>query len=231
MSNETSNRRISPALARILPFAAFMAFIVMQSAGGDWIQSRGLDPRWLYPIRTVTVALLLVVFWRHYTELHSLTGMTLRNIALALGSGALVFWLWINLDFEWAVIGKPSPFDPTLPDGSGINWVLVCSRLVGLVIVVPIMEELFWRSFLMRWIDRQDFLLLEPQKVGLRAIIISSLIFASEHSMWFAGLLAGLVYAMVYVWTRNLWLPVLSHALTNGVLGCWIVATRQWQFW
>ena len=234
MSNSiTSTGWVSPALARIIPFAVFMAFIVLQSLAGERLQSMGLDARWIYVARTVTVALLLAIFWKHYTELHSIAGVTRRKVVIALGTGVVVFWLWINLDFDWAVIGEPSSFsfDPTLSDGTGLNWMLVCSRLIGLAVVVPIMEELFWRSYLMRWIDQHDFLTSEPQKASLRAVLISSLLFASEHSLWFAGLLAGLTYGVVYMHGRNLWLPIICHAVTNATLGIWILATKQWHFW
>lgn len=221
---------VSPANARIIPFAVFIAFIVLQAEAGEWLQSI-MDTRWLYPARTIAVALLLLAFWRHYTELRDFSGITGRRIAVAVGAGIVVFLLWINLDFEWATIGKPSEFDPTLPDGSGFAWGFVFFRLIGLAIVVPVMEELFWRSFLLRWIEKHDFLAQVPATVGLRAILICGILFASEHSLWLAGLIAGLVYSFVYIRSGNLWLPIISHATTNAILGGWILATGHWQFW
>lgn len=225
-------RFVSPAIARIIPFAAFMIFIVAQSMAGDWLLSMGLDTRWFYPARAITIAILLLVFWSYYTELHGFAGITGSQIAAAFVAGFVVFVLWINLDFEWASFGKPSSsFDPTRPDGSGFDWMFVCFRVFGLAVVVPIMEELFWRSFLLRWLDQQDFVVHDPGKASVRAIFLSALLFATEHSLWFAGLLAGLVYGAIYVRSRNLWLPIVSHATTNAALAWWILATHQWQFW
>jgi CAAX prenyl protease-like protein len=93
------------------------------------------------------------------------------------------------------------------------------------------MEELFWRSFLLRWIQEKEFLALDPQQIGLRANLVCAVLFASEHSLWLAGLLAGLVYNYLYVRTGKLWVPIISHATTNAVLGGWILATGNWQFW
>ena len=121
--------------------------------------------------------------------------------------------------------------DPTLPDGSGFDWVFVFFRLIGLIVIVPVMEELFWRSFLLRWLDRHDFLTYDPRKVSVRAMLLCAVLFASEHNLWFAGLLAGLVYGLVYVRSSNLWLPIVSHATTNAALAWWILATGHWQFW
>ncbi|MDP3331927.1 MAG: CAAX prenyl protease-related protein [Methylococcaceae bacterium] len=93
------------------------------------------------------------------------------------------------------------------------------------------MEELFWRSFIMRWIDRADFSALSPVNISTKALFISSILFASEHSYWFAGLVAGLVYGLLYIRTQNLWAPVIAHAVTNGVLGVWVLYTGHWNYW
>src|SRR5260370_39301506 len=75
---------VSPAAARIIPFAVFIGFIVLQSISGEHMRSMGLDARWFYPARTVMVALLLLALWRHYTELHDFAGATGRQIGIAL---------------------------------------------------------------------------------------------------------------------------------------------------
>lgn len=222
---------VTPAAARIIPFGVFIAFVMLHTLADEPLRSMGLDTRWLYPARTIAVALLLFAFWRHYTEIYSYAGITGRQIWVAFSAGIAVFLLWINLDFEWAAFGKPLEFDPTLPDGSGFDWVLVCFRLMGLILVVPVMEELFWRSFLLRWLDRHDFLSYDPRMVSLRAMLLCALLFALEHDLWFAGLLAGLVYSLVYVRGGNLWLPIISHATTNAALAWWILATGHWRFW
>lgn len=222
---------ITPAAARVIPFAVFIAFIVLESMAGEWLRAGGLDTRWLYGARAVTVGFLLLVFWRHYAELHTCAGITGRKAAVAGAAGILVFVLWINLDQSWAMVGQPATFDPTLPQGQGVDWTLVFFRLLGLAVVVPIMEELFWRSYLLRRVDAQDFLAHDPGRVSIYAIAICAVLFASEHNQWLAGLIAGLIYTLVYMHGRNLWLPIISHAITNVALGWWILATNQWQFW
>jgi CAAX prenyl protease-like protein len=227
----TSAGFITPAFARSIPFAVFIAFVVLQSVADERLQAIGLDTRWLYAARTVAVAILLLAFWRHYTEMHTFSGVTGRRIGVAFAAGIGVFLLWINLDFEWAQLGKPLAFDPTHTDGSDFDWAFVFFRVIGLALIVPVMEELFWRSFLLRWLDRRDFLPYDPRRVSIRALIVCSLLFAVEHSLWLAGLLAGLVYSLVYMRGGNLWLPIISHVTTNAALSWWILATGNWQFW
>ncbi len=148
---------------------------------------------------------------------------------VAAAVGVLVFVLWIGLDAGWMIIGTPAGFDPR--DAGAIDWKLVAVRLAGAALVVPVMEELFWRSFLMRWLARQDFLALEPARAGVRAVGIAAVLFAIEHNQWLAGLLAGAAYSLLYMRSGNLWTAIFAHAVTNALLGSWIVATGNWSYW
>jgi len=137
---------------------------------------------------------------------------------------------WTRLDQGWMVLGRAGGFDPRLHDGS-MNWSYALARLAGFILVVPVMEELFWRSFLLRWLEQSNFLQADPRKTRWRTFLATSVVFGFEHSQWFAGVLAGMIYNGLYMRTRNLWVPLLAHAVTNGVLGVWILHTGSWQFW
>jgi CAAX prenyl protease-like protein len=220
----------SAAAARILPFALFMFFVVVSSllpppAGG----TAELDTRLIYVIRTVAVAALLMFLWRKYSEL-SWEALARCEWTKSILAGVAVFLVWIALDQPWATIGDPVGFDPRNEEGE-IDWAITLPRLIGLVIVVPVMEELFWRSFIQRWIDTPDFLARAPASISLRALLVCSALFALEHSMLVAGFLAGLVYGMLYMRTGSLWSPILAHAVTNGLLGAWILLTGRWHLW
>jgi uncharacterized protein len=218
------------AIARIVPFAAFMALLAARGAlpaDGSW----GIDPRWVYGITVVVVGGLLAWFWREYGELVSQTLPTLTETALAIAIGVGVFALWIRLDAPWMQIGSPSATFLPLDAGGQLIWPLVALRWVGAALVVPVMEELFWRSFLMRWIERPQFESVVPQRVGLKAVVLSTFVFMLAHTLWLAAIIAGLAYAWLYVRTGKLWVPVIAHAVTNGVLGVWVVMTGQWAFW
>ena len=89
-------------------------------------------------------------------------------------------------------------------------------RVTGLVLVVPVMEELFWRSFLMRWIDRREFLVADPAQASFLAFALSSALFALEHSQWFAGLVAGMAYSWLYIRAGNLRIPILYAVNARG---------------
>ena len=212
-----------PAAARVLPFAVYIAFLVVESAAGG-----ALDGRVLYLAQVVVVAALLAYFWRAYVELRPPLRVRAPELALGLAVGAAVFALWIHLDLPWARLGSGRGVAPELTGGGAIAGFVV--RVLGVVALVPIMEELFWRSFLMRWLDRHDFLAVAPAAVTWRSLALSSLVFGLEHHLWLAGIVAGVAFAWLYRRTGNLWIVVLAHAVTNALLEFWVVRTGNWQF-
>lgn len=218
------------ALARCIPFAAFMVLLATRGAvpeDGSW----GIDPRWIYVLTVVVVGALLFVFRRDYGELFAQTRPTLLEAALAIGVGVVVFALWINLDAPWMQIGTASASFVPIDAQGNLIWPLVIFRWIGAALLVPLMEELFWRSFLMRWVQSPQFETVVPQQVGLRAIVLSTFVFTLAHTLWLGAVIAGLAYALLYVRTGKLWVAVIAHAVTNGVLGIWVLATGRWVFW
>lgn len=218
----------APIFVRSLPFGLYIAFLAIEGLLPGWAPD--FDVRWLYPVKVGFVALALAVMWRHYAELGAWR-LSARQVLLSVGVGLAVLGLWVNLDADWMLMGELGEgFNPA-DDAGRIDWVLVAFRIAGAALVVPLMEELFWRSFIQRWVQQSDFLALDPARIGVKALFIASALFAIEHLQWFAGLVAGLAYGWLYIRTRNLWAPILAHAVTNGGLGAYVVVTRQWSFW
>ena len=218
------------ALARVVPFAVFMLLLGLRGAlpaDGSW----GIDPRWVYAVTVLVVGGLLAWWWRDYGELSTQLRPTLQEAGLAIAVGGLVFGLWIKLDAPWMRLGEATaPFFPLDVQGE-LMWPLIGVRWIGAALLVPVMEELFWRSFLMRWIENGQFEAVLPQRVGLKAVVLSTFVFMLAHTLWLAAIIAGLAYAWLYVRSGKLWLPVIAHAVTNGLLGVWVVMTGNWAFW
>lgn len=214
-------------LPRIVPFGLYMAFLVI----GDALAGAGWTPaqlRYLYVFKIGAVLLALLAYRSQYTELRP-PRLSWRQAGLALLAGLVVFVLWISLTAPWMVVGTSTGYDPRI-DGA-IDWPLTLVRAAGAALVVPIMEELFWRSFLMRWLHQHDFLSVDPAHVKITVFIVTVILFGIEHQLWLAGMVAGAVYSALFMTSKNLWSPILAHAVTNGVLAMWVVATGQWTFW
>src|SRR5205823_1367998 len=98
---------------------------------------------------------------------------------------------------------------------------------------VPILEEVFWRAFLLRRLMHRDFLAVPFGDLSWGSGAAVAALFAAEHQLpdWSAGFAAGVLYNFVAYRTRNLGACILAHAITNFGLGVYTCATRQWGFW
>ncbi len=214
---------------RVLPFAVFMLILALrgQADAGAF----GFDARWLYGAQVGLAAALLAWGWRDYGELARQLHPTGRETGLAVLVGLAVFVVWIHADAAWMTFGSSTATFVPL-DGTGrLDWPLVMLRMVGAVLVVPLMEELFWRSFLMRWVDDAQFERVAPQTTTAKAIVLSTFVFVLAHTQWLAAAVAGLAYALLYRARGKLWMAIVAHAVTNAALGLWVLRSAQWQFW
>jgi uncharacterized protein len=222
---------------RVVPMAMFMLLLAGRDALGAWpplqsaLAAAGLDARWLYGLQAAAAAGLLAWGWRHYGELVRQRWPSGQEVLLAAAVGLAVFVAWVQLDAPWMLLGNGGVGFMPLDANGLLNMPLVVTRILGAVLVVPLMEELFWRSFLMRWIDSASFERVDPHTVSAKAIVLSTFAFVLVHQAWLAATLAGLAYAWLYRRSGKLWVAVLAHAITNAALAGWVLATRQWQFW
>jgi len=224
------------AWLRIIPFAVFMAFIGVQqllvwSVEQGYLALTEQQLLYLYPLKAIIVAVLLVFFYRHYDELRWADFKSLQHTAGSVLLGLLVFVFWINMDWDFATIGESKGFNPTLVEADLARNTLIFFRLFGAALVVPIMEELFWRSFLLRYIIDSDFMAVRIGTFSLMSFTVGSLLFGLEHNLVLAGVMAGAAYTLLLYWTKSINQCILAHAVTNLVLGLYVLQTGHWQFW
>jgi uncharacterized protein len=214
----------------MLPYIAPMfVFLVLTS-----LESYLPGPAW-YPLAyAAKVALVALVAWlcrSTWSDLKPIASPT--SLLLASVAGIIVFALWVGLDEKYPALrflGSRSGFDPSsLPSTWRAAFIVV--RLAGLVLLVPLIEELFWRSFLMRWLIDQDFWKVPIGQVTPMAAALTSVVFAFSHPEWLPALLTGLLWAWLLHQTRSISACVISHAVANLALGCYVLATGQWKFW
>jgi len=199
-----------PWLPYVAPFAVYMLFLTIES-------SRNLT--WVYPIKTIAVAATLLFFWRNYDELRPCFSL----LAGAVGLVAIIIWIWIEPYYpKW---GSAPGFDPTgKPAFLGF-------RVFGAVAVVPIMEELFWRAFLIRWLVHPDFKRVPLGTFTWPSFAITVALFGVEHYQWLAGLICGALYNWLYYRSKNVFACVIAHAVSNAALAAWVLTQGDWKFW
>jgi len=120
----------------------------------------------------------------------------------------------------------------SITPGLKTNVPFLVVRILGTSIVVPIVEELFWRGWLMRWLIDKNFLKVPLGQYVPSAFWIVAVLFASEHGpFWEVGLAAGIIYNWWIIRTKNLADCILAHAVTNAVLAAYVIKAGQWQYW
>lgn len=232
MENTNNAFHSSPTFPRVLPFACFMAFIAVQglfSSGGIFESEQVIF--WLYPMRALLVAGVLISCFRSYSELKEKPFAGIGELTLSVGVGVLVYLAWFQMDWPWAIQGEGAAgYNPFEEEGS-TGYILAAVRLISVSVVVPIMEEIFWRSFLIRYIISADFISVPLGKHTTPSFLISVALFGAEHHLWVAGLMAGAVYNLLLYKTRRIWPCIFAHGVTNFLLGVHVLVTEDWVWW
>ncbi len=217
-------------LARILPFAVYIAFIGIE----DLARLLGAADRlllFLYPLKIFAVAAALWHFRRSYSELKWKDLAGAGNSAFSIGIGVAVFAFWIQMTWPFAVFGTLTGYDPTAIEDTSVRYFMITTRIIGAAMVVPVMEEIFWRSFVIRYIINPDFLRVPVGSFSWLSFALVSVLFGLEHNLWLAGIMAGVAYNLVLYRTKSVAQCVLAHAVTNALLAVYVLATSSWHFW
>ncbi|MDX2225971.1 MAG: CAAX prenyl protease-related protein [Verrucomicrobiae bacterium] len=224
-----------------MPFIVFIGFFLLQDLGQVLISGLNniqiIDSKTveyikknqiylIYPLKTVVVGALLILFFRNYPALKPV------HFLSSLGIGILGFVIWVGLDpLLVRRSGEPEGYNPQFLS-QGLNGLLLTFRVAGAVLVVPLMEEVFWRGFLMRYLIREEF---EEVRLGTYSHVsfwVTTAFFVSIHgNQWTLAIPVGLLFGWWFLRTKTLGDVVLAHAVTNLLLGLYVVYTGKWYFW
>ena len=221
-----------PYVAPMLVFLAFTQAEASFATGSDNRADPSLYP-WLYIVKILATTATVLAFrstWRDFQPIPR-PGVWL----LAIFVGLLAIVVWIGLDQRYPALpflgGGRSEFNP---NGIPSDWQRIgflISRFFGLVVLVPVVEELFWRSFLVRWLTDPEFERLPVGSATWKSGAIVSILFALAHPEWLPALLTGLAWIWLLRTTRNLSACLISHVAANLALGIYVLATGDWRYW
>jgi hypothetical protein len=215
----------APWFPYVAPFATFIAFTF---GGAQW---PGTAHLW-YLAKTVVVGAMLWGFRGHYVELGWSRTVADWTTGLSVGVIVLVVWVAPEETLEPLRIGDGAGFDPyAFGLGTILTWAVIAVRVFGAAVVVPVMEELFWRSFLMRYLIDTDFKSVALGAFSTFSFAVVAVAFGFEHDRWLVGIAAGVAYGGLLVWRRDLFTCVLAHGVTNLGLGLYVLRTGEWSFW
>jgi len=211
----------------ILPFAVFLAFLGIRGV-------LPFGPVWEYPIRVIAVTAVLLAVSRPVIKLKP--ARTIQSI----GMGLAVFVIWVAPDLLWPAYRGHWLFQnpltgsarSSLPDGITADLLFLSFRIAGTAVLVPVIEELFWRAWLMRYLVSPDFSNIRLGTYTAMSFWVTALLFASEHGpYWDVGLLAGIAYGWWMVRTKSLADCILAHAVTNLLLAAYVISQGRWEYW
>ena len=162
--NDTTSFLRQPYIPYIAPFALFAIFTYI----GPIFH---ISPLLIYPIKTVLVAVSLFYFRNVYKQEIRFSFSWLPVI-----SGILVFIIWVLPEGLYPQIGHSefNPFEQT--SGYGVYFAITF-RMIGASLIVPLMEELFWRSFALRFAIKSDFRSVPLGQFSWFSFIFISLLF------------------------------------------------------
>jgi len=228
------NRLREPDWRRIFAYALPMLLLTALLGLGSALKTPGralwlaAPEFWIYPFQTLLCGALLIYFWREYQF------QPLRRPLFTGGIALLVFLIWIAPQQFFRFPARLVGFNPDIFAGLAAQyWVIVVLRFLRLVVVVPLVEEIFWRGFFLRFLIRERFEAVPFGTFSWLSFGAVTVAFGLSHSRadWPAAFLTGALYNFIAYRTKSLTSCVLAHALTNLALGLWIMTTKQWGFW
>ena len=194
-----------PTAALILPFAAFMLASLATHA---LYQPADLG----YPLR---VAVLVAVVWL-FRRAWRRWDWALDPVGIGVGTGVGILWLALadpvaGGDLAQALLALP-----------GVTLGLwIALRLVGTVLLVPLVEEAFFRGYVLARLDRGG------TAGRMLALAVSTALFALLHGQWLAAGVAGLAFGLVMLRRGRVGDAVQAHMAANLLVGLWALLTQD----
>jgi uncharacterized protein len=234
-----------PAVARVAPFVFFLALTFCQGEFG------AASAYWFYFAKTLAGAWLV---WE-MRPLVSEMRLAFSWQAVAVGVGVFVIWVGldnyylhtneliqnyifpflkkIGLGFLCSDAKPIISWNPNEQFGSdsALAWLFIVTRILCSTFVVPPLEEVFYRSFLYRYIEKENFLSVPLNRFLPGPFLATAVVFGLSHNEWLAGILCGAAYQWLVLRKGRLGEAMTAHAITNFMLGVWIVWQGAWRFW
>ncbi len=217
-------------MTRVLPFILFLILTTCQGRFG--IASHF----WFYAVKTLIGIALIAWMWSQVQE------MRWRMSWEACCVGVACFLLWVGLDGVIPRLGallgdaaeeKPWQWNPFefFTDHPALAWTFVGIRIIGSTLIVPPLEEVFYRSAVYRYWVAPNIESVPLNRFHFKAFFATSILFGVVHQEWLAGIFCGAAFQWLVLRKGHLGDAMTAHAITNALLGLYVVWTDSWQFW
>jgi membrane protease YdiL (CAAX protease family) len=235
----------SPLVARVAPFVIFLVLTFCQGQFGAasaywfyfaktllavWLiwEMRPLiaEMRWAFSWEAVVIGIAVFVMWVGLDRYYPHSGEIMQNYFCPLLKK-------IGMGFLCSDAKSEKLWNPNdqFGDGSALAWLMMATRILGSTLVVPPLEEVFYRSFLYRYVAKPDFLSVPLNRFLPLPFFVTAAVFGFSHFQWLAGILCGMAFQWLVLRNNRLGDAMTAHAITNFLLGIWVVWRGAWQFW
>ena len=196
----------------------------------------------MYSIRIAIMILMMLVLLAGYRQFP----FRISLLAVVVGVVGVVVWIGLcRLDLEQELLlplglgqflglGERAAYNPLAALEDNVPWMIgfLLIRFTGLAVIVPVIEEFFLRGFLMRYVVDMYWEKVPFGQASRAAIIAATVYGMLSHP---AELLAAAAWFSLMTWlmlkTRNIWDCVMAHAVTNLLLGIYVLSTGHWELW
>lgn len=213
---------INPVYARAVPFILFLALTFCQGKLG------AASAYWFYFAKTLVGAWLIYEMRPFVSEMRWVISWE------AIVVGIAIFGIWVGLDPYYPKLFKPgstgNPAD-TFGPHSALPMFFNIVHIVGMTLVVPPLEEVFYRSFFYRYITSQNFLAVPLDRFVPLPFFATIAFFGFSHAEWLPGIICGAAFQWLVIRKNRLGDAMTAHAITNFLLGIYIVWRGTWHFW
>jgi CAAX prenyl protease-like protein len=230
-----------PRAPLMIPYLAYLLLLMIAGAAASANQH-------ILIVLHIVGALYVAWFFRRH-----LPPMGRLHLVIAIPAGLAAAWLWVagqhwltgqtigktNLG-GWLPLypGSATYFDPAREFGDNYMsstsfWAYATLKITRAATAVPVVEELFWRGFILRaFINWNRFETVPLGKFTLFSVIASSLLSTVQHpDNWGVSIACWIFFNVLFCMTRSLWCLIITHAITNIALYIYVIKFGDWRFW
>lgn len=221
-----------PAIVFVLPFLLYLGGVSLAANAGD-----------AYPLAYAgVVAAVAFACWTLLRRQPVFAPHAKVAAPIVVGLAGIAIWIFLSelkleqhiSSFlpEWLRPNERVGFNPFEQfDAAWACWSFIAVRMIGIAILVPIAEELFWRGFLLRWLIGDDWEQLPIGTCSPKSFVIVTLGFTLAHPEWFAAAAYCVLLNAYFCKTKDLWGCIVAHGTSNLTLAIYVMTTGSWWLW
>lgn len=246
-------------LAYVVPFATFMAVAIvfqfladfglkLDNLAQPWYRRR---PEYLMMLVQMCVCFPLLFYWRRQYHWNINSGWILGCLGGVIGIALWILPTHLYTSFDlgnsyekeapWfyeylGLAERAEGFDAGVFTKDSVKyWIAIVLRFVRAVILVSLVEEIFWRGFLMKFVMKKsaDYSKIAFGEHSWRSYFIVTFFFTMVHQPvdWLGAIIFGTIMYFVAIKTKSLFACFLMHFVANFLLGCYALQYSKFGLW